>query len=155
MKVPYLLCVGMLAAATATVNIQAQNPPALAGSTLPAGMFSTLGIQIVDQNQNPVRLACVYWQGMNGDDGTLSNLTTPLNGYQANVNAIAAVGFNCIRVDINNIWLHDSGTALFLNMLDMVVAAVGSAGLRIIIVDHDNEGNFGTNDNFSNDCAAQ
>jgi hypothetical protein len=145
----------MLAAATATVSIQAQNPPGLAGSALPAGMFSTLGNQIVDQNQNPVRLACVYWQGMNGDDGTLSNLNSPLNGYQANANAIAAVGFNCIRVDINNISLHDSGATLFLQGLDKVVAAAGSAGLRIIIVDHDNEGNFGTNDNYSNDCAAQ
>ncbi|MGD0520915.1 MAG: cellulase family glycosylhydrolase [Terracidiphilus sp.] len=146
MDVPYLLFAGVLAAATAAAQ---------GGSTLPAGMFSTLGNQIVGQNQNPVRLSCVYWQGMNAEDGTLSNLSSPFNGYQANMEAISAAGFNCVRVDINNISLHDSGTAAFLQELDSVVSAAGSAGVRIIIVDHDNEGNYGSNDNYSNDCAAQ
>jgi len=146
MKAPYLFCASLLAAAAAFAR---------GGSSLPAGMFSTLGNQIVDQNQNPVRLSCVYWQGMNADDGTLSNLTSPFNGYTANMNAISAAGFNCVRVDINNISLHDSGTALFLQDLDSVVAAAASAGVRIVIVDHDNEGNYGSNDNYSNDCAAQ
>ena len=36
---------------------------------LPDGMFSTVGNQIVDQNQIPVRLSCVYWQGLNHQDG--------------------------------------------------------------------------------------
>jgi len=118
-------------------------------------MFSTLGNQIVDQNQNPVRLSCVYWQGMNAEDGQLSNLTTPFNGIAANMGALATAGFNCLRVDINNISLHDGGTAVFFQELDNVVAAAASAGIRVIVVDHDNEGNYGSNDNYSNDCAAQ
>lgn len=146
MDVPYLLFAGALVASTATAQ---------GGSTLPAGMFSTLGNQIVDQNQNPARLSCVYWQGMNAEDGTLSNLSSPFNGYSANMEAISAAGFNCVRVDINNISLHDNGTAAFLQELDSVVSAAGSTGVRIIIVDHDNEGNYGSNDNYSNDCAAQ
>lgn len=152
MKLRFVFCVGLLAVVFAAAHTSAA---AQTGSTLPAGMFSTLGSQIVDQNQNPVRLSCVYWQGMNAEDGTLSNLTAPFNGYQANMKAIAAAGFNCVRVDINNISLHDSGTAAFLDELDNVVAAAATAGVRIIIVDHDNEGNYGSNDSYTDDCAAQ
>ena len=36
---------------------------------LPDGMFSTKGNQIVDKNHNPVRLSCVYWPGLNHQDG--------------------------------------------------------------------------------------
>jgi endoglucanase len=147
MKLFALVSLGVL---TATASLSAQTP-----SLLPAGMFSTLGNQLVDQNQNPVRLACVYWPGMNGEDGVLYNLNGPLNGIQANVDQIAATGFNCIRVDINNISLHDSGTAAFVDQLDQMVAAAGNDNLRVIIVDHDNEGNYGSNDNYTNDCAAQ
>lgn len=89
---------------------------------------------------------------MNGEDNQLLNVNGPFVGAQANVNAMAATGFNCIRVDINNISLHDSGTNTFLTQLDQVVVAAGNAGLRIIIVDHDNEGNWG---NGTYDCAAQ
>jgi hypothetical protein len=60
---------------------------------------------------------------MNGEDDTLVDLNGPFVGIPANVNAIAAAGFNCIRVDFNNISLHDSGTAAYLSTLDQVVAA--------------------------------
>jgi aryl-phospho-beta-D-glucosidase BglC (GH1 family) len=122
---------------------------------LPAGMFSTLGNQIVDQKQTPVRLTCVYWDGMNGDDNTLGNLNGPFVGIQANMNAIAAAGFNCLRVDFNNISLHDNGSAAFLQAMDNVVAAATQSGIRVIFDDHNNEGNYGSNDNYTDDCAAQ
>jgi aryl-phospho-beta-D-glucosidase BglC (GH1 family) len=145
----------MLAATTATAGIRAQGPSGQSPSMLPAGIFSTLGNQIIDRNHHPIRLSCVYWPGLNGKDGRFANQDGPLKGIQANIDAIAATGFNCVRVDINNISLHDPGTAAFLQKLDSVVSAAGSAGLRIIIDDHDNEGDFGSNDNYSNDCAAQ
>jgi endoglucanase len=85
----------------------------------------------------------------------LGNLNGPFVGIQANVNAIAAAGFNCLRVDFNNISLHDSGSAAFLQAMDQVVAAAASAGIRVIWDDHNNEGNYGSNDNFTDDCAAQ
>ena len=131
--------------------------PAVAATPakLPSGMFSTLGNQVVDQNGNSVRLSCVYWPGMNGYDYPLANVNGPLSGIPANVNAMAAAGFNCIRVDFNNLSLHTGGVAAFLSNLDQVVSAAVSAGLRVIIADHDNEGNFGTNDGGSPDCAAQ
>jgi aryl-phospho-beta-D-glucosidase BglC (GH1 family) len=125
------------------------------GSALPSGMFTTVGNQIVDRNQTPVRLACVYWPGLNHQDGPLANVDGPIKGIQANVDAIAATGFNCIRIDFNNISLHDAATATFLSTLDQVVAAARKDSIRVIIDDHDNEGDFGTRVNFTDDCAAQ
>ncbi len=124
-------------------------------SKLPDGMFSAAGNQIIDQNHDPIRLACVYWPGLNHQDGPLAGLKGPLKGIAANVQAIAATGFNCIRIDFNNISLHDPATPAFLSVLDQVVAAAGKNNLRVIIDDHDNEGNYGTNVNFTDDCAAQ
>jgi hypothetical protein len=46
--------------------------------------------------------------------------------------AIAAAGFNCVRVDINNISLHDSGTKAFLAELDDVVAAAATEAAGFI-----------------------
>jgi len=126
-----------------------------AGSMLPAGMFSTVGNQIVDRNQTPVRLSCVYWPGLNHQDGPLANVDRPIKGIQPNVDAIAATGFNCIRIDFNNISLHDAATGTFLSTLDQVVEAAKKDSIRVIIDDHDNEGDFGTRVNFTDDCAAQ
>jgi endoglucanase len=124
-------------------------------SKLPEGMFSTAGNQIVDKNHNPIRLSCVYWPGLNHQDGPLAGLKGPIKGVPANVDAIAAAGFNCIRIDFNNISLHDSNTLAFLSVLDQVVAAAAKDKLRVIIDDHDNEGNYGSNVNYTDDCAAQ
>jgi endoglucanase len=131
-------------------TVAAANP-----AKLPDGMFSTVGNQIVDQNHNPVRLSCVYWPGLNHQDGPLAGLKGPIKGIPANVEAIAAAGFNCIRIDFNNISLHDPATPSVLSMLDQVVAAAAKNHLRVIIADHDNEGNYGSNVNYTDDCAAQ
>jgi hypothetical protein len=94
LKAAFLLCLAILVVATASGQ---------SGSVLPAGMFSTLGNQVVDENRNPVRLSCVYWPGLNAKDGQFANLDGPIKGMTANVEAIAEAGFNCIRVDFNNL----------------------------------------------------
>jgi len=155
MKSHSSFCFVMLAAALAVAVTSAQSSFGQSPSKLPPGMFSTVGNQIVDRNRNPVRLSCVYWPGLNHQDGPLANVNGPIKGIQANVDAIAATGFNCIRIDFNNISLHDAATEAFLSTLDQVVAAAGKDGLRVIIDDHDNEGDYGTKVNFTDDCAAQ
>jgi aryl-phospho-beta-D-glucosidase BglC (GH1 family) len=145
-----IFLLALFATALPTLMSAAANP-----SKLPEGMFSTVGNQIVDQNQNPVRLSCVYWPGLNHQDGPLSSLTGPFKGIPANVEAIAATGFNCVRIDFNNISLHDRGTSAFLSQMDQVVGAATRIKLRVIIADHDNEGNYGSNVNYTDDCAAQ
>jgi endoglucanase len=145
-----IFLIAVFAASLGPLTTLAANP-----SKLPDGMFSTSGNQIVDKDHNPVRLSCVYWPGLNHQDGPLAGLKGPLKGVDANVDAIAATGFNCIRIDFNNISLHDSNTPAFLSVLDEVVAAAAKNKVRVIIDDHDNEGNYGTNVNFTDDCAAQ
>jgi endoglucanase len=150
-----ILCVGFLAVATWALSLHAETAADQTPSKLPPGMFSTLGSQVVDAHRTPVRLACVYWPGRNHKDNMLANVNKPFLGVQANVDAIAATGFNCIRVDINNISLNDSAAPVYLAELDDVVAAAKKDDIRIIIDDHDNEGNYGTNVNNTADCAAQ
>lgn len=153
MKSLSLFFAATLAAATVLPAIQAENPSVQAPSKLPAGMFRTLGNQIIDKHGNPVRLSCVYWLGMNVKDGHLINMSAPFKGIQANMDAIAATGFNCVRVDFNNITLHDDGAPALLSELDQVVAAAAKANLRVIINDHSNEGLRGTVPDVS--CTAQ
>ena len=138
-----LFLLALFAMLLAPLTSAAANP-----AKLPDGMFSTAGNQIVDQNHNPVRLSCVYWPGLNHQDGPLAGLNGPIKGIPANVAAIAAAGFNCIRIDFNNISLHDPATPAFLSVLDQVVDAATRNHLRVIIADHDNEGNYGTNVNL-------
>ena len=145
---------GLIFGPAAIGQTSAWHPGAERPAPLPGGMFSTQGNQVIDRNGNPVRLSCVYWQGLNAENHPLSNLGGPFVGIPANVNAIARAGFNCIRIDFNNISLHD-GTTTLLSQLDQVVAAAGRARVRIIIVDHDNEGNYGSRNNYTIDCAAQ
>ena len=78
----------MFAMYLATMTSAAATP-----AKLPAGMFSTTVNQIVDQNHDPVRLSCVYWPGLNHQDGPLAGLKGPIHGIPANVEAIAAAGF--------------------------------------------------------------
>src|ERR1700734_3433822 len=153
MKVSHCFGAAIFAAATALVVAHAEGPSRQEPSKLPAGMFSTSGNQIVDKHGNPVRLSCVYWLGMNEKDNRMANQGGPIKGIQSNIDAIAATGFNCIRVDINNISLHDSNTPEFLSNMDQVVAAATKAHLRLIIDDHDNEGKRGSDPNVG--CDAQ
>ena len=153
MKSIDLLCASTLLSAALLTGIHAENPSGLAPSKLPAGMFSTLGNQIIDRNQNPVRLSCAYWLGLNVKHGRLIDIDGPFKGIQANLDAIAATGFNCVRVDFNNITLHDDGSPALLAALDQVVAAAAKAKLRVIIDDHSNEGIRGSVPNVS--CTAQ
>ena len=153
MKTINLCCGAALTAAIGLAGVQAENPSRQAPSKLPPGMFSTLGNQIVDRNKNPVRLSCVYWLGMNAKDGHLINLDGPIKGIQANLDAIASTGFNCLRVDFNNVTLHDEGAPALLSALDQVVAAAAKAKLRVIIDDHSNEGIPGSVPDVS--CTAQ
>ncbi len=147
---------GFILTPAAIAQTSSWHPAPQRPSPLPSGMFSTQGNQVVDQRGNPVRLSCVYWQGLNAENHPLSNLDGPFTGIPANVNAIARAGFNCVRIDFNNISLHDSAaSALLLSELDQVVAASKKARVRVIVVDHDNEGNYGSNNGYTIDCAAQ
>lgn len=130
---------------------------------LPAGAFSTSGSQIIDQNGNPVRIACVGWSGSNARNGVPEGLYAA--NYQALLNQIVAIGFNCIRLTfcdascINNDYPASGSIDTNLNptmagvscfqVHDQIITYCGTIGLRVVIDSHNNEGannlNYGAN----------
>ncbi|HEY3816806.1 MAG TPA: cellulase family glycosylhydrolase [Polyangiaceae bacterium] len=108
----------------------------LAASSPPSAYYSTHGNQLVDGNGNPVRLASVGWNDAGGVD------------IPSNVAAIAAAGFNAIRLP----W-YNASMAGDLARYDQVIAAAGPAGLRVILDNHANEGGPGADGSWR--CDAQ
>jgi hypothetical protein len=96
--------------------------------------LSTRGNQIVDANGTPVRIASVGWNEIGAG---------PLQGFDANVAAMAQAGFNCIRVSWVNA-TRDQNLAV----IDQVVAAASAHGLWVILDNHTNEPGHGDRDNW-------
>ncbi len=126
---------------------------------LPAGYLSTEGNQVVDASGTPVRIASIGW------DGTDSLNFAPYGLWQSslesNIEAIKAAGFNTIRIPWSDLLLNaspvfTSGDATYnpnldpelvgktsLQLLDILVADAGAAGLKVIFVHQDDDGGPG------------
>ncbi|HVY16131.1 MAG TPA: cellulase family glycosylhydrolase [Rhodopila sp.] len=105
---------------------------ARAQTLLPDGALSTQGSQIIDHDGRAVRLACIGWNQV--------NRAIPL---AEQTRLMAANGFNCIRFPWVNATLeHD------LPVMDSIVAAAKSAGLRVVFDNHTNEPGHGERDNW-------
>ena len=88
---------------------------------LPAGYLSTNGNQIVDQAGNDVRIASVGW------NQNFSNI-------DQNVAAMAADGFNCIRLS----WV-DATLSSDLSRIEHIVSAAAAHGIKVILDHHTDE----------------
>lgn len=106
--------------------------PALGQTLLPPGPLSTHGNQIIDRDGRAVRLACVGWNQVNHN--------VPL---AQQTRLMAMHGFNCIRFSWVNATMQRD-----LDLIDKVVAAARSAGLRVILDNHTNEPGHGDRDNW-------
>jgi endoglucanase len=123
--------------------------PAIAGAqTVPSaagnGYWHTAGTRIVDASGRMVRIAAVNWFGMEGSYGVPEGLEwQPLDALMARVREL---GFNAIRLPFSNQVAEqnplvtdrvDANPTLkglhALDVLDQIVAAAGSQGLRIIL----------------------
>ena len=102
---------------------------------LPSGYLSTRGSQIVGRSGAPVRIACVGGFGTVIVGGRLE-YGGPYKGLDANLAAVRALGFNCIRADFNDKSLDDP---VLMAQFDQLVAACGKYGLKIIFDHHNNE----------------
>ncbi len=154
MKLLSMLSIGMLVAATATVSIQAENPSGQGGYLLPSGYLRTLGWQITDQNQNPVRIDSVGWPGDDGNGFAPRGLYSV--NYQTTMQGMVADGFNTIRIPWNDVLVRNdpqpsAGTIDYglnpdlqglggMEVLDKIVSYAGQIGLKIIFDHHTNEG---------------
>jgi hypothetical protein len=104
----------------AGIFIDAQAAPT-GPSLLPAGYLTTSGNQITDGNGHNVRLACTGYVQLT-------------SGIAKDIAAMAADGFNCVRVDY-----YDATLVSDLMFIDAVVAAAKVVGLKVIINHHGDE----------------
>jgi Ca2+-binding RTX toxin-like protein len=115
-----------------------------------AGTLSTLGSQIVDEQNNAVRLTGVNWFGMETHLGVPDGLHT--RGYRAMMDQMVELGFNVIRLPFSSAALHpganpangaidyalnpDLQGLTSLEVLDCIVDYADEKGLRIILDNH-------------------
>ncbi len=102
---------------------------------LPAGYLSARGSQIVDHRGAPVRIACVGGFGTDIVGGRL-DYSGPYKGLDANMAAVRAAGFNCLRVDFND---KSVGDPVLMAQFDQLVASCAKHGLKVIFDNHNDE----------------
>jgi len=120
-----------------------------------AGYWHTGGNQILDSNNQPVRMAGVNWYGFETTDHVIHGLWA--KDYKAILNTIKSNGYNVIRVPFSNemvesnpvptnLSFNNSGPIntdlqglTSLQILDKIVAAAGAIGLRVILDNHRSE----------------
>ncbi len=134
---------------------------ALAFATLPllgqaAGPWHTAGNQILDSNNQPVRISGVNWYGFETTDEVVHGLWA--QDYKSILNTIHANGYNTIRIPFSNQMVeqpvvpsnisYNNGSGAIngdlsglnsLQILDKVVGYAGQIGLKIILDNHRSE----------------
>lgn len=147
-----------------------QPPPALPGlsitgttvtegnpQTMTAGYFHTQGNQIVDANNQPVRLAGVNWFGLETSNFAPHGLWA--RSYKDMMDQMKQLGFNVIRLPFSD-QLFDSSSVPNgidfsknpdlqglngIQIMDKIVAYAGQTGLRIILDHHRSDAGDGPN----------
>jgi endoglucanase len=130
---------------------------ALAGSTAMAqppgtGYWHTAGNQILDSNNQPVRIAGINWYGLELPDMLPGGLW--YQDYRAILGAVKSNGYNVIRIPFSNQMVEspiipsnivtvgintDLAGLNALQILDKIVIAAGDLGLKIILDNHRSE----------------
>jgi len=141
---------GALVAASVTVGVMLTAAPALAAGT-GSGYLHTNGNKIVDATGTTVRLTGLNWFGMETDNRTFHGLwaNAPAT-WRGQIDRMASLGFNTIRVPYSGEALRSGATATSVNtftnpdlvglsplqILDNVINYAGSKGMRIILDRH-------------------
>jgi endoglucanase len=129
--------------------------PAQAAGT---GYWHTGGNQILDANNQPVRIAAINWYGFETTTFVAHGLW--INDYKAILNLIKSSGFNTVRIPYsdqmvsqnpvlgtlninrNGINTDIPANATALDVLDRIIAHCGTIGLRVMLDNHrSNAGN--------------
>lgn len=120
------------------------------------GSWHTSGNQILDSNNQEVRIAGINWYGFETTDEVVHGLWA--QDYHAILNAIKSNGYNTVRLPYSNQMVeapvipanisfsNGSGsinTDLIglnaLEIMDRIITAAGTIGLRVILVNHRSE----------------
>lgn len=118
------------------------------------GYWHTSGNQILDSNNQPVRIAGINWFGFETQDFVVHGLQN--QDYKYILNAIKSDGYNVIRIPFSNQMVesnplptaisNSSGTInsdlqglRSLEILDKIISYASSIGLRVILDNHRSE----------------
>jgi aryl-phospho-beta-D-glucosidase BglC (GH1 family) len=122
----------------------------MSGSLLPYGYLSASGAQLFDADGSPATIESISWYGTEGPSGsTLDGLASnnPADpataaGIASYLSAIAAEGFNTVRIPWSDVNLQSS-----LPLFQAVAAEAGQLGLKIIFDHHDDDGHYSQQSN--------
>jgi endoglucanase len=141
----FILSIGVLLMMFACVVGQLNISSAKAAGT---GYWHTSGNQILDSNNQPVRIAGINWFGFETANYVVHGLWT--RNYQDMLNQIKSLGYNTIRLPYSN-QLFDAGSTpnsidftknpdlqglTGLQIMDKIIGYASQIGLRIILDRH-------------------
>ena len=125
---------------------------------LPAGYFHTQGAQILDASNNPVRLAGVSWYGFDCNSMVPGGLNYQRLDYICQ--RAVYLGFNLIRLPYSVQAVQSNPRVSYyleanpslqgltvLQIMDAVIAAAGSYGLKVVLDNHRSEAGWGLESN--------
>lgn len=135
---------GVLVAATISTT-----PAAAASGGTGTGYLHTSGNKIVDSTGATVRLTGINWFGMETDNKTFHGLWSS-NPWRGQLDTMARLGYNTLRIPYSNDALKSGATATGINdfvnpdliglsplqILDKVIDYAGSKGMRVILDRH-------------------
>ncbi|MFG2055047.1 cellulase family glycosylhydrolase [Micromonospora sp. NPDC048930] len=141
-----------LATAAAGVLVAAAvstTPAAAATGGTGTGYLHTSGNKIVDSTGATVRLTGINWFGMETDNKTFHGLWSS-NPWRSQLDTMARLGYNTLRIPYSNDALKPGATATGINdyvnpdlvglsplqILDKVIDYAGSKGMRVILDRH-------------------
>jgi endoglucanase len=113
------------------------------------GYLHTAGNKIVDSTGTTVRITGINWFGMETDNKTFHGLWSN-NPWRSQLDTMARLGYNTLRIPFSNDALKPGATASGINdfvnpdlvgqsplqILDKVIAYAGSKGMRVILDRH-------------------
>ncbi|MFI7696851.1 cellulase family glycosylhydrolase [Nonomuraea sp. NPDC049655] len=135
--------------AGAAVAVALTTTPAGAATGTGTGYLHTSGNKILDSTGATVRLTGINWFGMETDNKTFHGLWSS-NPWKSQIDKMASLGYNTLRVPYSNDALKPGATATGINdyvnpdlvglspmqILDKVVDYAGVKGMRIILDRH-------------------
>ncbi|MFI7044004.1 cellulase family glycosylhydrolase [Streptosporangium sandarakinum] len=144
----WMAALAALAVTSALAVVFVSSPAGAAGGT-GTGYLHTSGNKIVDSAGATVRLTGINWFGMETDNRTFHGLWSS-NPWRSQIDKMASLGYNTLRVPFSNDALKPGATATSVNdyvnpdlagntplqILDKVIAYAGGKGMRIILDRH-------------------
>jgi cellulose 1,4-beta-cellobiosidase len=151
---------GNISAASTALSVTT-SPGCTSGGTVGAGFWHTSGNQILDANNNPVRIAGINWYGFETTDAVVHGLYSV--DYKSIIDHIKALGYNTIRIPYSDQMIAQTTPPSSINysngqnadlaglsplqILDKIVAYSGTQGLKIILDHHRSEAGNSAEDN--------